>query len=133
MAKIKGLNTVTVIGRLTADPQTKEVGENHTRTTFTVAVDRGSRKDGSDLGADFIPVQAWDALGSKVVQTYAKKGTSVAVNGSLRIDTYDKDGEKKTFAYILADSVQLLGGPAQKNEEAAQETELDVSSDELPF
>ena len=101
------MNSVALIGRLTADPQS-HAGEKHESATFRLAVPR----PGSD-GADFIDIVCFDKLAS-VCGEYLTKGREVAVVGKLRLSEWTgRDGEKRSRLQVVADAVQFLGKPTK--------------------
>jgi single-strand DNA-binding protein len=57
---------------------------------------------------DFINVVAWRRL-AEICGEYLKKGRPVSIEGRLQIRDYEKDGEKKVFAEVVADGMQMLG------------------------
>ncbi len=109
------LNTVILMGRLVADPELKKAGENNV-VNVRVAVDRNS-KDG---GADFIDVTAWRQT-AEFLAKYFKKGSMVAIEGSLRTDTYtDKDGNKRRRVDVLANRVSFCGSKSESGTGSAE-------------
>ena len=109
------MNSVALIGRLTADPQT-HAGEKHESATFRLAVPR----PGSDT-ADFVDVVTFDKLAATCGE-YLAKGREVAVVGRLRQNTWTTaDGENRSKIQIVADAVQFLGKPPAKAEPEADE------------
>ena len=99
------MNSVALIGRLTADP-TSHAGEKHESATFRLAIPR----PGSD-GADFIDVVTFDKLAS-VCGEWLTKGREVAVVGKLRLSEWTtKDGERRSKVQVVAEAVQSLGSP----------------------
>ena len=99
------MNSVALIGRLTADP-TCHAGESHVSATFRLAVPR----PGSD-GADFLDVVTFDKLAACCAQ-YLSKGREVAVVGRLRLDEWTgRDGQRRSKIQVVADAVQFLGAP----------------------
>lgn len=109
------INTVTIMGRLTRDPQ-KSAGGSTTVTKFTVAVDDRFNRDKTH----FIDVDAW-ASTADFVAKYFKKGQMIAVTGSLQQDNWtDKDGNKKTKLVIRADNVSFCGGKAEEDSRKPQ-------------
>ena len=99
------LNYTILIGRLTRDPDSRLTPSGIPVARFTIAVDK-IRKDG-DNTADFIRVVAWRRL-AEICHQYLKKGKLVSVEGRLQIDQYEKDGERKEFAEVVADTMQML-------------------------
>lgn len=78
-------------------------------TRFTIAINRGFKKTGEESGGDvdFLRVVAWRRL-AEICGEFLKKGSPVHIEGRLQIDSYEKDGEKKTSAEIIADNMQML-------------------------
>lgn len=95
-------NVVSILGNLGADPEKKET-QNGAMTKFRVAV----KRIGKDAETDWVPVTIFGRQ-AEVAAEYLKKGKQVMVVGSLRVETYEKNGEKKTYSYILADNFQML-------------------------
>ena len=128
------MNTLHIIGYLTADPTTRATSTGKTVTTFTVGVTR-SRKDATgDRVSDFFRVNAWGAT-ADFCGKYLKKGSRVAVIGELTPSTYEsKDGQTRFSLDIQADKVENL---TEKKQEPKQEKPVsewdDISSDDLPF
>jgi single-strand DNA-binding protein len=101
------LNTVIMIGRLTRDPELRITPSGVSVASFTVAVDRPARDDGSH-GTDFIDCVAWRKLGELVAE-YLTKGRLVAVEGRLQTRTYEtQDGQKRRAWEVVADQVRFL-------------------------
>ena len=99
-------NKVILIGRLVRDPESRVTVSGITNTKFTIAIDRIGKK-GSDTVTDFINIVAWRRLG-EIASQYLKKGKLISVEGSLRIDTYEKDGIEREWVEVIADSFQML-------------------------
>lgn len=109
------MNHVTLIGRLTKDPEIRYTQSGMAVGTFTLAVDRRVAKD-KPKEADFIPCVAWGNLASGVVNNYCFKGKQIAVEGRMQVRSYDaKDGTKRYVTEVVVNDLQLLGS---KNEGA---------------
>ena len=94
------MNKVTLIGRITKDLELKHIGEKNTANVkFNLAVDN---YENGQKGADFIPVTVWGKQAENLCK-YCGKGSQIAVNGALKIRSYDKDGVKKYVTEVLAD------------------------------
>ena len=99
------MNSVALIGRLTADPQT-HAGENHESATFRLAVPR----PGSD-SADFVDIVTFDKLAATCGE-YLTKGRQVAVVGRLHLNEWtSREGERRSRLQVVADAVQFLDPP----------------------
>ena len=109
------LNHITVMGRLTRDPELRRTGSGVAVASFTVAVDRDfASKDGGEKETDFIDCVAWRQTG-EFVSKYFTKGRMAVVSGRLQIRSYtDKDGNKRRAAEIVADNVYF--GDSKKEE-----------------
>ena len=98
------LNHITIMGRLTRDPELRRTGSGIAVASFTVAVDRDfSGKDGGEKETDFIDCVAWRQTG-EFVSKYFTKGRMIVVDGRLQIRSWnDKDGNNRRTAEIVAD------------------------------
>lgn len=99
------LNHITIMGRLTRDPELRRTGSGKAVASFTVAVDRDfSGKDSGEKETDFIDVVAWRQTG-EFVSKYFTKGRMIVVSGRLQIRGWtDKDGNKRKTAEVVADN-----------------------------
>ena len=100
------LNHITIMGRLTRDPELRRTGSGIAVASFTLAVDRDySPKDGGERETDFIDCVAWRQTG-EFVSKYFTKGRMAVVSGRLQIRNWnDKDGNKRRSAEGVADNV----------------------------
>ena len=114
------LATVCLTGRITRDAKTRQAG-NHTVTEFSLAVN-GWRKD----SVSFFNVEAWGKLG-EVILRYGVKGKQIALQGEIRIDTWDKDGVKQYKTVIEAKNITLLGSKDEAPVKVAP------ANDDIPF
>lgn len=100
------LNHITIMGRLTREPELRRTGSGIAVASFTVAVDRDfGGKDGGEKETDFIDCVAWRQTG-EFVSKYFTKGSMAVVSGRLQIRGWtDKDGNKRRTAEVVADNV----------------------------
>ena len=100
------LNHITIMGRLTRDPELRRTGSGIAVASFTVAVDRDfGGRDGGERETDFIDCVAWRSTG-EFVSKYFTKGSMIVVSGRLQIRNWnDKDGNKRRSAEVVADNV----------------------------
>ena len=110
------LNHLTIMGRLTRDPELRRTGTGIAVASFTVAVDRDfSGRDGGEKETDFIDCVAWRQTG-EFVSKYFTKGSMIVVSGRLQIRSWtDKDGNKRRTAEVVADNV-YFGESRRSNE-----------------
>ena len=100
------LNHITIMGRLTRDPELRRTGSGIAVASFSLAVDRDfSPRDGGERETDFIDCVAWRQTG-EFVSKYFTKGRMAVVSGRLQIRSWtDKDGNKRRTAEVVADNV----------------------------
>lgn len=130
------MNQVILIGRLTRDPELKYLqGSGTPVANFSVAVDREfTGKDGKKE-VDFIDIQVWGKSAENCTN-YISKGSKVAIQGSLRIDTYqNQEGEKRKITKVNAVRVQFLDSKNNNNNEKSFEQPQfqEVPDGDIPF
>ena len=96
------MNRIILLGRLTKDPEVRYTNTGKVVCQFTLAVDRPFANQEGQREADFIPVVIWGKQAENLCK-YCGKGSQIAVNGALKIRSYDKDGVKKYVTEVLAD------------------------------
>ena len=140
------LNHITIMGRLTRDPEMRTTQSGVAVASFTLAVDRDfGGRDGGEKQTDFIDCTAWRHT-AEFVSKYFSKGRMAVVSGRLQIDNYtDNDGNKRKSAKVVADNIYFGdskkdGATGGQSDEAASFTSapsgfvtVDVDSGELPF
>ena len=112
------LNHITIMGRLTRDPELRRTGSGIAVASFTVAVDRDfGGRDGGERETDFIDCVAWRQTG-EFVSKYFTKGRMIVVSGRLQIRSWtDKDGNKRRTAEVVADNVYF--GESKRSSEGS--------------
>lgn len=118
----KAINQVTIMGRLTRDPETRTTTTGKTIVSFSLAVDRGNDE------TDFIDCTAWEKTGELVAQ-YLSKGSRAIVQGRLRQDSWDdrETGKKRSKIEVVANDVTFLDGPAERQEQPRDNVIEDIS------
>ena len=138
------LNHITIMGRLTKQPELRRTGSGVAVTSFTVAVDRDiANKETGKKETDFIDCVAWRSTG-EFVEKYFNKGSMAVVSGRLQIREWtDKDGNKRRSAEVVADNVYF--GESKKDDTGFVKTTpatvpaqqsfqpIDVPDEQLPF
>lgn len=113
------VNCAVIMGRLVADPELRTTGGGISVTSFCVAVDRNFVRPGEERKADFINVVAWRQTADFVTR-YFRKGSMIAVQGSIQTRSYeDKNGVKRTAVEIVADNVSFCGSKASDGGQGA--------------
>lgn len=99
------LNRITIMGRLTRDPELRRTGSGIAVTNFTLAVDRDFGGQNGEKETDFIDCVAWRST-AEFVSKYFAKGRMAVVSGQLQIRKWqDKDGNNRHTAEVVTDSV----------------------------
>ena len=100
------MNTVILMGRMTADPELKRTQTGKDVMSFSVAVDRGY---GDKKQTDFINCVAWEYT-ARFIGQWFPKGRLIALEGSLQTRSYeDKHGNKRTATEVLVRQVHFTG------------------------
>ena len=125
------LNSVNLQGRLTRDPELREIAGGKKVVSFTLAVDRG--KDATD----FIRCVAWDKT-AETISTYTHKGDMIVCSGRLSVRPWkDKEGKNREETNVVVYDVSFCGGRKATEEKPRyqQPTFEDLGDDggELPF
>ncbi|MCZ8239315.1 MAG: single-stranded DNA-binding protein [Leptospiraceae bacterium] len=104
------LNKVILIGRLTRDPEYKNINGN-SLVNFSLANNRSYMVQGNKKEeTNYFECEAWGKL-ADVIRQYATKGKQVLVEGRLKFETWDSnDGKKMSKIRIFTENLQLLGG-----------------------
>ncbi|MDR3303727.1 MAG: single-stranded DNA-binding protein [Treponema sp.] len=104
------LNHVVLIGRLTRDAELKYTANGQAVCKFSIAVNR-RRKTGDQWVEEvsFFDIVVWGRMGESLNQ-YLIKGKMVAIDGELRQDRWEQDGQNRSKVDVVANNIQLLGG-----------------------
>ena len=122
------MNKFIGIGRLTKDPEVRITTSGNNVATFTIAIDRFGAKEKT---TDFINCVAWNKTAENLAN-YCGKGSQVAVDGSVQVRTYEKDGSKRYITEIMCNRVQFLTPKSQSNDSQVNQSSI-YSEDEIPF
>ena len=99
------LNHITVMGRMTRDPETRYTRNNTPVCSFTLAVERDRKNEDGSRTTDFIDCVAWRST-AEFISKYFRKGSMAVADGRLQLrDWTDKDGNKRRQAEILCENV----------------------------
>ena len=133
------MNKVIMAGRLTGDPELRQTPSGVPVATVSIAVNRKPSKEGEQQ-TDFFNVVAWRNSG-EILAKYFKKGSSLALMGSLQTRSYtNKDGVKINLTEIVADEVYFVDSKSDSDRLGFPETPSVVphfedlaDNDDLPF
>jgi len=128
------INSVTLVGRITKDPEMRKTASGISVCQFTIAVNRGYKVNG-EYPADFIIVVAWRQP-AEFICKYAKKGDMVGVSGTLETRSYkNRDDINVHVTEVHANSVSIESKRSQKEDTAQEEMaeSMGISGEDLPF
>ena len=98
------LNEVSIMGRMTKDPELRYTASNIPVCYFTLACDRDIKNKDGERQTDFINCVAWRQTG-EFVSKYFHKGSMAIATGRLEVSSYKKDGENRTSVNVNAERV----------------------------
>lgn len=135
------MNSVALVGRLTADPEVRYTQNGQSIANFTIAVDRRFKKEGGP-DADFPRINAFGKT-AEFIEKYFSKGMRIGITGRIQTGSYtDKDGRKVYTTDVVAESVEFVerkaDGPTDQNktgrvDENGFEDIPEGIDEELPF
>lgn len=115
------LNTVSLIARLTADPELVQVGQTN-KCVMRLACERRRGRDGADRGAVFVTVEAWNGQATSCAE-HLTKGRLVAVRGRLEHEEWiSPEGRRRERVLLSADEVEFLERPSARRHVEGQGT-----------
>jgi single-strand DNA-binding protein len=104
------LNKVLLIGRLTRDPESRSTKSGSGVVAFGLAVNRTyTRQDSNERVEEtcFLDCEAWARTGETIAR-YMKKGSQIFVEGRLKLDSWEKDGQKHSKIRVVVENFQFL-------------------------
>lgn len=102
------INSAVLVGRLTKDIEIRQTTSGSKTTSFTLAVNRTSKKEGQP-DADFISCVAWNKTAELMAQ-YLHKGSLIGVEGRIQTRSYEnQQGQKVYVTEVLVNMIQFLG------------------------
>ena len=117
------LNHITIMGRLTRDPELRYTQSQTPVASFTLAVDRDfGGRDSGEKQTDFIDCVAWRST-AEFVSKYFAKGSMAVVSGRLQIrDWTDREGGKRRSAEVVVDNMYFGESKRREGGETHSET-----------
>lgn len=137
------MNIVALIGNLTRDPEVR-YSHDMAIASFSIAINRPRKKDGSEGGADFPRITVFGKQAENC-ERFLHKGSKVSITGRIQTGSYEKDGQRIYTTDVIADRVGFLGRPqeettAQDQQKANTAPALEKNSaweaikdDDIPF
>ena len=150
------INNVTLVGRITRDPELRYTPQNQAVATFTLAVNRQFKNANGEREADFINCVIWRQQAENLAN-WAKKGALIAITGRIQTRNYEnQQGQRVYVTEVVADTFQMLesrhergnvptpppaatqntqnqNSPADTHDPFANSEPMNINDDELPF
>jgi len=127
------INQVTLVGRLTRDPELRKTSEGLSVTTVTLAVSRQFRNQHGEIEADFVQCTLWKKSAENTAQ-YCRKGSVVGVTGRLHSRHYEnKEGKRVYVTEVVAEQIQFLSAKPNYSPVEHKPISVTVTKEELPF
>ena len=102
------MNHVALVGRLTSNPEVKELDDGSVRVVITLAVSRDYRNNDGIIDTDFIRCTLWSGIAS-ATKDYCHKGDVIGIRGKLHSKTYENEQqEKRTILEVCVDKVTFI-------------------------
>lgn len=124
------MNHVTLMGRLTADPEIRYTQSGKAVASFTLAVDRRGE------GVDFVPIVAWEKL-AEIIGNNLAKGRRALIEGRMQVRTYEHEGQKRKITEVVATNLYFVDNkPEGKTESKANYESMGTQAfpeEEIPF
>lgn len=122
------LNNISLIGRLTADPELRTTPTGSSVISFCLAVQRDYAKQGEERQTDFVDCVAWNQT-AEIINRYMHKGSSLAVTGRLQTRIYeDREGNKRKVSEVNVQNVSFIDKKSEPMDEP-----IASDDDDLPF
>ena len=137
------INNVTLVGRLTADPNLRYTNSGTAVATFTLAVTRDFSNAGGEKESDFINCVVWRKT-AETLANYVKKGQLIDVVGSIQTRSYEnQQGQKVYVTEVVVEKFHFLekreggNGQRQNKQQVSNDpfsgSSIDIGNDSLPF
>ena len=103
-------NRVVLMGNLTRDPELRYIPSGTAVSEIGLAVnDRVKKNDQWVDETTFVDITLWGRT-AEVANEYLSKGSSILIEGRLKLDSWEKDGQKRSKLRVVADKMQMVGG-----------------------
>ena len=126
-------NRVILMGHLTRDPELKYVKQRTAVSNIGLAVNDRVKKDEEWVDEPtFVEVTLW-GRSAEVANEYLEKGSPVLVEGRLKYEAWETDGQKRSRLKVICDRMQMLGRKNGKPEDNGAAVPAGVAQGDIPF
>jgi single-strand DNA-binding protein len=131
---MSSVNKVLLIGNVGRDPEVRTTTKGVKVVNFSMATQRRVKQkdDKWESLTDWHNITAY-AKSAEICENYVFKGKQIYIEGSLRTDSWEKDGKKHSKTVVVANNIQLLGKKESDKKEAPAPAKTDYSDEDIPF
>ncbi|MEH7443439.1 single-stranded DNA-binding protein [Bacillus sp. JJ1122] len=131
------INQVTLVGRITKDPELKWTPDGKAVTNITLAVNRHYKNPNGEIDADFVHCTLWGKTAENT-SNYCRKGSVIGVTGRIQTRNYEnQEGKRVYVTEVVAEGVRFLSSkPVKENTQHKVESfapPMEREREELPF
>jgi len=135
------VNKVILLGRVGKQPEIKQVGDNKVANFSLATSEKFKDKNGNKVDqTEWHNVVFWGKQ-AELIEQYVNKGDELYIEGSIKTETYEKDGEKRYAVKIKGSAITFVSRAKKEGEthvqgESSQRSETPIQSqetDDLPF
>ena len=136
------MNKCWITGRITKDLTLEHTKSGTAVCQFSIATNRQITRDG-EKQVDFINCVVWNKQAENLAK-YQSKGNLIGIQGQLRVDNYETNGEKKHKTYVLCENIEFLGSKKETTSDERKEFDdmstktvtqdsINITDADLPF
>jgi single-strand DNA-binding protein len=141
-------NRVTLVGNLTRDPELRYIPSGTAVSDVGLAVNDRVKRDGQWTDeTTFVDITLWGRT-AEIANEYLSKGSSVLIEGRLKLDTWETDGQKRSKLKVVGERMVMLGGKggggaggggggsshqSQPRQQASEPVSASPPDDDIPF
>jgi len=115
------INQVTLVGRLTRDPELRYTPDGHAVSNITIALNRPFKNSSGEYISDFVQCTLWKRTAENTAQ-YCQKGSIVGITGRIQTRHYDdQDGKRVYVTEVIAENVKFMGGKKVEREVSSKQ------------
>lgn len=121
------MNRVTLVGRLTKNPELRHTNTGTAVLNFTLAVNRQFKNQDGVREADFINMVAWRKT-AELINEYLSKGSQIGVDGRIQTRNYEgEDGKRVYITEVVAETIEFLDTKKNNNTQPTEEQDYQYS------
>ncbi|MBM7585298.1 single-strand DNA-binding protein [Bacillus pakistanensis] len=120
------INQVTIVGRLTRDPDLRHTTDGKPVLNVTLALNRRFKNQNGQFDADFILCTLWSKAAENTAK-FCQKGSVLGIVGRIQTRNYDNEQGKRVYiTEVVAESVRFLDGKPPEQQKKEKEMEIPI-------